>query len=239
MTNHRTASQFSLTDFLTETRLKRAEHVLSLRTKSLTVLLDRIHNFHNISAIIRSADAFGLCELHLVGDSFDFSPDISLGAEQWVELRRHESPTAAASALISNGFELVVLEPESKLTNSAGRIILPVNELPFERKLALVLGNEHEGVSADILERAHFSSYIPMFGFVDSLNVSVACAISLFCATLPDSTGQRKTKPLKPDETEVLKTSWLRRLVRNSSAILREVEARKKFVPQNNHKEPT
>ena len=214
--------------FLTDNRLRRLDEILSLRTSSLTIVLDRVHNYHNISAVMRSAEAFGLAEIHLLGSTFEYSRDISLGTEQWIDLHVHQSAAEALSALKERGYGLVILEPYEKALLRQGIQAFPIYQLPFEEKLALVFGNEHEGVSEEICTAARYSAYIPMFGFVDSLNISVACAVSLFCSTIAPSEGRRRVQALSDPEKELLRRRWLRSRVRRADAILREIERRKR-----------
>lgn len=216
-----------LKDCMLPDRLDRLENVLQNRTTSLTVLLDRVHNYHNISAVLRSADAFGLAGIHLVGDEFEYNKNITQGTERWLEIFHHASPEGARDSLLKQGYSLVVLEPEEHAASkSLPNRSIPVSMLPFEKKLALVFGNEHEGVSASLAKAAEFHAFIPMHGFVESLNISVACAICLFSSTIAAAEPQRRTAFLSNEEKESLIQKWLKSGVRHSEAILREVRVR-------------
>lgn len=207
-----------LEDFVLDRRLERIEQVLEKRSSQLTIVLDEVRNEHNISAVIRSADAFGITEVHLIGKDLRLSPGISLGAERWVETKLYDSATSLVEYLEQRSFTLTLVEPEDKQQNS-----LPVFELPFEKKLALVFGNEHRGVSPELAARATLKTHIPMRGFVESLNISVAAAICLYSSTLPP----RKLPPLGEVEREMLRKSWLKKSIRESDAIEAELKKRK------------
>ena len=223
-----------LEQFLTAERLQRLDASLETRTSSLTVVLDQIKNHQNVSAIMRTADAFGLTAVHFVGGPvFDYSPGISLGSERWLSLERVQTAEESVSGLKNKGFSLVVLEPfedyaKATGSNPAGKISVPVTDLPYEKKLALVFGNELQGVSPVFREHADYLAYIPMKGFVESLNVSVACAICLFCSTIAPTVLAQRTAALQVSEREQLRKRWLAKSVKRSDIVLRALNERRK-----------
>lgn len=204
-------------------RLERLEQVLAERTNSLTVVLDRVQNYHNISAVLRSADAFGLSEIHLIGESFEYSKGITLGTERWMQLTRHHSPEEAAESLRALGYSLVILQPEEHAESKELPPSIPITALPFEKRLALIFGNERDGVSEALSQAAHIHAFIPMKGFVESLNISVACAICLFCSTLAPTNPEKRTCSLTEEESRTLRSQWLRKGVKRSDIILRQI----------------
>lgn len=215
-----------LKQFLLPEREERLREVASRRTRALTVVLDNAHKDHNISAVIRSVDAFGLQEIHLVGREFSYNRSVSQGAERWVDLVRHASPEEAIFALKERGFTIAVLHPEP--LNKAGHFLesVPVLRLPFDQPLALVFGSEKEGLSAAFKAAADLAAYIPMFGFVESFNVSVAVAITLFCSTVGGGKPARIPAVIAEAERDALVTRWVKSDVRNADLILREVKRR-------------
>ena len=215
-----------LEQFLLPGRVARIDQVVAARTDMLTVVLDGVHNHHNVSAVIRSADAFGVRSIHLIGSQFEFSRGVTLGTERWMNLRRHTSVGDALAALQADGFTLVVTAPEDdKRSAATGAVSLPIYRLPFEQKLAMVFGNEHRGVSPELFDAAKYHAFIPMVGFVESLNISVACAIALFCSMVAVSDG-RRVKTIDAEAQQKLREEWLRTGVRHSDAILREINRR-------------
>ena len=215
-----------LDDFVTESRLEKINKVLDKRSTSLTVVLDRVKNYHNVSAVIRSADAFGIQNVHLVGEYFEYSKGISRGTERWIDLYKYDSPSEAIAELKSQGYSLVVLQPEERTNISSHLDILPVNQLPFENKLALVFGNERLGVAEEFVNAASYGAFISMHGFVDSFNISVACAITLFCSTLSPAEYDRKLELLSDEQKMDIKDKWLKEDVNRSEEILRDIENR-------------
>ena len=213
-----------LQEFVLPERLERMNQVLAQRSSSLTIVLDRIHHEHNISAVLRSADAFGVSSVQIIGGSFRPSSGVALGAERWLEIRRFENAAESIAALKQDRFEIVTLQPFEKSFGCLQPV--PIFNLPFDRKLALVFGNEVDGVDAQFLEHAQHGAYIPMFGFVESLNISVAAAICLFCSTLPSETAAtRRFQGLSQEKQQELRGRWLQRDVRGAELILKRSSA--------------
>ncbi len=157
-------------------RRKRLSDVIAMRLDSVTVLMDAPHDPHNGSAILRSADAFGVQTVHVVPrtEPFAISGNVAKGTERWVDVVRHPSADAAVNTLQNAGYRLVATHPGGELCPEA------LAEIP---RLALVMGNEHDGISAALARAAEQTVRIPMRGFVESLNVSVSAAILLAFAT--------------------------------------------------------
>lgn len=229
----------TLTSMLSSSRLERIDNVLSFRTSSLTILLDRLHHPHNIAAVLRSADAFGLKTVHLIEPEISSNANkasgISLGTEKWVEVITHKSHKDAVAFLKNNAFKLISLKPplipnsieSSSEVGSVDNIPnLPVTELPFEEKICLMFGSELHGLNEELEAEADLNAHIPMYGFVESFNVSVACAICLFCSTINKTSAHRRAMPLDDNEKEVLKTEWIKKSVSKSDKIIENLEKR-------------
>ena len=215
-----------LEQFATPERLERLESVLRYRTSSTRVLLENVNNHHNISAVIRSADAFGIQHIHLIGNNFEYSSGITMGSERWINIHQHLSTPDAVGDLKKQNYKIVVLQPENFEVNGTNFPSIPVFELPFNEKLVLAFGNERNGISSELAREADLHAYIPMFGFVESLNISVAAAITMFCSTISGTGRERQVKPLAVDELQNLHQEWLRTGVRNSDLILKEIQRR-------------
>lgn len=224
-----TENRNPLEQFLLPARLNRVRTVAGNRAREIVVVLDGVQNEHNISAVLRSADAFGIQEVILVGSAFRPSSGISLGAEQWLTTTRYFESKEALKAVQATGKKIVVLQPETHSERSRGEdrpICLPVFDLPFDTPLALVFGSERDGVSAEFLAAATYFAHIPMFGFVESLNISVAAAITLFCSTVSNTTSNRPTPLLSPDEQAALELKWSEISLRQGKQILKEMSER-------------
>lgn len=166
----------ALEPLVVEPRRDRLRAVIGARLASVTVLMDSPHDPHNAGAVLRSCDAFGVQELHVVPreEAFAISTTVTRGSEKWVDLVLHPNPAVAVAALAQRGFELVSTHPEGTLVPE---------DLASIPKLALVLGNEHDGIRDDLERAATRSVRVPMRGFVESLNLSVSAAILLRAAT--------------------------------------------------------
>jgi len=159
----------------TERRLNRLEQVLRRRQTDLTVVMENIHDPHNVSAILRTCDAAGVMEVQLVYTQTEF-PDLgkksSASAKKWVERRCFKSIKSCCDKLHEEGYIVYAthLEKSAKM----------LYEIDMTKKTAFVVGNEHEGVSSEAAELADGIIQIPMLGMIQSLNVSVATAVILF-----------------------------------------------------------
>jgi tRNA (guanosine-2'-O-)-methyltransferase len=158
-----------------EARRRRILEVIDQRVGSVTVLMDAPHDPHNGAAILRSCDAFGVQSVHVVPREEEFlvSSSVAKGTERWVDVHHHRDPSAAVAALEANGFELVATHPRGELSPK---------DLASIPRVALVLGNEHDGIRDALARAARRSVRIPMRGFVESLNVSVSAAVLLAAA---------------------------------------------------------
>jgi len=158
-----------------ERRLARLEFVLRHRQPDLTVVMENIHDPHNVSAMLRSCDAAGVMEVQLLY-SVERFPKVgkksSASATKWVERRKFRSVSECFAMLRKEGFRIY----STRLGEQSNSIY----EVDLTKKVAIVFGNEHRGVSDEAAAQADGMIQIPMFGMIQSLNVSVACAIVLY-----------------------------------------------------------
>ena len=159
----------------TEKRLEKITRVIKSRQHSLTVVLENIHDPHNVSAIFRTCDAVGIPKVSLVYN-FEAFPRIgkksSASAFKWVDKEKYKTVEECYSNLRKEGFKIFA----SSLTENSKNLY----ELDLTKKAAIVVGNEHRGVSDLSAELADEVFSIPQFGMVQSLNVSVATAVILY-----------------------------------------------------------
>lgn len=190
-----------------ERRLARIRHVLARRQKDLTLVLSNIHDPHNVSAIYRSCDAFGVHRVHLhyTNTAFPTLGRKSSGsARKWVETVRHENRDALAAALNDMGAFVIA----TGFSDTAR----PLTDFDFTKPTAIILGNEHDGVEDELKDIAHAEAYIPMMGMVQSLNVSVAAAVTLFEAWRQRNVaGMYDTPSFSPEELAALEAAWCKR----------------------------
>ncbi|REJ83423.1 MAG: TrmH family RNA methyltransferase [Acidobacteria bacterium] len=148
--------------------------VAARRLSSLTVVLDNLWSAHNFSAIVRTAEALGLCEAHVVEalSRYRSKAGVTHGADRWLPVRRHGSFVECRAKLRDAGFLLACAD--------VGEGCVELGHLPCDRPLAIVLGSEKHGLSEAARSGADLRFTVPMAGFTESFNVSVSAAISLF-----------------------------------------------------------
>jgi tRNA (guanosine-2'-O-)-methyltransferase len=182
---------------MTERRMEKFRRVIAARQPGLTVVLEEIHDPHNVSAVLRSADAVGVPGVHLVyasGRFPKFGKKSSASASKWVRRTKHSSVAECYEALRAEGFTVCATH--------LGKEAIPLYDLDLTRRVALVFGNEHLGVSPEAAELADVNFRIPMTGMIESLNVSVACAVTLYEAFRQRLTRRRKR--LSPRDRKLL-----------------------------------
>ncbi len=158
-------------------RRQRVSDVLARRQSDLTVVLEDVHDPHNVSAVLRSCDAVGVAAAHLVYRNETppqqvFARTTSASAAKWVETIRHDSVEACYAALREEGFTI--------LATVVGAESRGLYDIDFCLPTALVFGNEMRGLTEEAIARADGRIVIPMMGMVQSLNISVACAVALY-----------------------------------------------------------
>ncbi len=191
---------------VTPEREARIRNVLSMRRKDITLVMDNVWDPHNVSAILRSCDAFGVLRVHLYYTTEKW-PDLgaksSASAKKWVDRRRHTDAAAMLGGLRSQGFQVLRtgFSPTAK----------PLMDFDFTRPSAVILGNEHRGVSPEIQELVPDELYIPMQGMVQSFNVSVAAALILYEAFSQRRAAGSVGTDLGGEELRELEADWKRR----------------------------
>jgi tRNA (guanosine-2'-O-)-methyltransferase len=158
---------------LTTHRRQRMLLTASQRTDFVRLVVQDVHQPHNISACIRSAEAFGVQSIHVVTlqTKFDTST-VTRGVDSWVHINRHKSIAECVQVLRQEGYRIAAAYPKQDSC--------VLSELPLDKPVALVFGNEHAGLDAAWLPHIDLPFTIPMAGIVESLNISVSAAISLF-----------------------------------------------------------
>jgi len=190
--------------FLTEQRLNKITKAASARQFSLTVVLENIHDNHNVSAIIRSCDAVGVPKINLLYTIESFpklSRISSASANKWVDVVKFNRVEDCVTSLKKDGFKIYssYLDPGAK----------SLYDLDLTQKVAIVVGNEHRGVSNEMKSYSDEIFYIPMKGMIQSLNVSVAAAVSLFEALRQrENQNMYDRSELSPKELDELIDKW-------------------------------
>ncbi len=193
--------------FKTEKRTKKISSVVSTRQFSLRVVFENIHDPHNVSAIFRTCDAVGVPKVSLIYNKEPF-PKIgkksSASAFKWVEKEKFKSVDECYSKLREQGFKIYA----SALMEHSKNLY----DIDLTKKCAIVLGNEHRGVSEEAANKADEIFLIPMYGMVQSLNVSVAGAVVLYEALRQRlKNGMYEMNEINEMEMNDLMEKWVRK----------------------------
>lgn len=202
-----------LRPLMSSRRVERLEEVIGKRLGGVTVLLEELSDHGNIVAIMRTCEALGIQNVHLIELEGDFKPakKVGQGADKWLTIHVHQSVEQAVSVLRSRGYRLLAAE----LTASE-----PLQEIELTGPVALVFGGEREGITPALSELCDGAFMIPMVGQTQSLNVSCAAAITLHEITKRYRDVLGRDSDLSPDETAAVRELFYRRSVRASELLL-------------------
>jgi len=171
----------------------------------LRVVLEEVKNIHNASAVVRTCDAAGILYVDIISSSQEPLPvneAISTRAEKWIQFKYYTSTSDCLRQLKKKGFKIAA----THLSKDS----LPHTALDYAQPLALVFGNESEGVSKEALSFTDYKIKIPMIGMVQSLNLSVSVGIILYEAIKQRmEKGFYKKGRLSSDEFEIHRKKWL------------------------------
>lgn len=191
---------------MTERRKAKILNVLHHRQPNMTIVMENIHDPHNVSAMLRSADAVGVVEVQLVYVTEKFprlGKKSSASATKWVRRRKFHSIEECYDRLHAEGFLIYATH--------LGSTSVSLHELDLTAKVALVFGNEHAGVSEEAARLADGNFLIPMTGMIQSLNVSVACAVTLYEAFRQRQTSPKRAEAsLSPAELKAMADDWMK-----------------------------
>lgn len=212
--------------FLRPKRVARMTGVLDKRTRHLAALVELIHNPHNVAAVVRSCDAFGIQNLHVVTEADKLlmvGREVSRGAVRWVTVHYYGSTEEAVSSLRSAGYRIGATDLGGDTPP------LSLGAVDVDTPLCVCFGNEHAGISQTLRDLSDFRIQIPMEGFVESLNISVACAITLFTLRQAINTLGIGQGLAEPDRAKLL-DRWIFEDIPGARAVLDEV-ARRRALP--------
>lgn len=213
-----------LSGFVTPERLAGMRRVLAERTRYLSVVIEDIYQPHNASAVLRTCDCFGIQDVHIVENrnAYRLNPGVELGTAQWLTLHRYKgepnNTPAAIDQLRSAGYRIVATTPHTRQRS--------LDDFDLDAgPVALLFGNEPDGLSEIALDLADEHLVIPMVGFVESFNVSVSAAIILHTLS-----GKLRTSGIayhiSPEEIDELLLHWLRKSISRAEVLEREFHAR-------------
>ena len=190
---------------MTPERSGRLTSVLNNRQPDLTVVLENVFDPHNISAVMRTCDAVGIQDIYILNNRLPphkkWSDKSSSSAAAWLTIHQFTDPQECFAELRRNYRKIFTTHL------SAGALSL--HQLNLTEPVALVFGNEHSGVSEEIIAMADGNFIIPQVGIIKSLNISVACAVTLYEAfRQKNNAGHYKTAKLHGDKLMAVKKNW-------------------------------
>ena len=160
-----------LAELLSPERMQRIEEILALRLTSITAIVEDTYDPHNAAATMRTAEALGLCDLHVAAPRADFrSKGVTRGTDRWIDVHPWPSFVECAGALRAQGFRVYATSPAAREDPSTIDMSGPV---------AIAFGNEHDGLTEAAIAACDGAVRLPMYGFAESYNLSVSVALAL------------------------------------------------------------
>lgn len=190
---------------MTPQRDERLTAVLNKRQPDITVVLENVFDPHNISAVMRTCDAVGIQDIYILNHKIPphrkWGEKSSSSAAKWLSIHQFTDPQAC--------FEALRKKYKKIYTTHLSTDAVGLHELNLTESVALVFGNEHSGVSDEIIAMADGNFIIPQVGIIKSLNISVACAVTLYEAFRQKSIAGHYEQPkLKGEQLDTLKKEW-------------------------------
>jgi len=199
--------------FVTEERSARVRKVLAARTRQVTVVMEDFENSLNVSAVLRSCEAMGIQDVHIIENEFKnkISTYVAKGGSKWLTVNKYNGQAHNSAeclpTLKRQGYEIWVTSPD--------QTAIDLNDAIVDTKVALVFGTEYKGASEEVLAMADKRVCLPMFGFTESYNVSVSVALCLY-VLLRKLRDSEMEWCMSEEEKKQLTLEWYRKIVRRS-----------------------
>jgi tRNA (guanosine-2'-O-)-methyltransferase len=206
-----------LFQFASDERVKLLQEKLLQRTRYICVCLEDIYQSQNASAVLRTCEAFGIQDIHIIEDrnTYQINPMVVKGSVKWLNLHKYNSAQPSLDAikkLKSEGYRIVATSPH-------GNNVSLENFDITKGKTAIFFGTEFSGISDTVKENADEFITIPMFGFVESFNISVSAAIILHHLTMKMRNSQVNWRLSENDENQIM-LQWLRASIKSADEII-------------------
>jgi tRNA (guanosine-2'-O-)-methyltransferase len=200
---------------LTPERQLRISQVVTQRCFSIVPVLEDLFDRGNLSACLRSAEAAGLGQVHVIekGLKFKESQRTTAGADKWVEVKKWKTTESCVTELKAQGFQIIAtcLSEKSK----------PISIIDFSKPTAVVLGSEKSGISLEMKALADELVILPMYGFVQSYNISVAAALCFYQARQAFEASLHKSSELSEVEQSILRAVYAGRTLDSAEEIIK------------------
>lgn len=202
-----------LQTYITDRRKNLFQQVLSQRTRHFTVVTEDVYQLHNTSAVMRTCDVFGIQDLHVVEEKVSkrIDKEIAMGAQKWVDFKRYKSIKECIKNLQNSGYQIVATTPHTDSTL--------LHDFDVSKKSAFFFGKESDGLSDTVMNAADGFLKIPMYGFTESLNISVSAAIILQSVVTRLKQSEASWQ-LSTEEKFELEMKWLKKTIKASEEII-------------------
>lgn len=205
-----------LAPMLTDNRKEKIKETINHRSYSIIPVLEKIHDQGNINAVLRSAESFGFQNVQIIeAEKYKKANRVSKGAHKWLDLSYFQNTKDCIQQLKHNGYKILV----THLSDTA----IPISECDFSSPTAIVLGSEGLGASEEVLEMADQNIIIPMSGFTQSFNISVAAAITFYHAKQDKLQRTGYFGDLTDEQKKILIANYYLRSVPDSELKLEEI----------------
>ncbi len=203
-----------LRPFILPRRCERIETILAQRTYTVTPVVEGIYDRGNVNAVLRSAEGLGYQSVHIIDSSqrYKEANRVTQGADKWLDVHMWEDTPACVRHLKARGYRVLATHLDEQAR--------PIDEIAFDTPTALVFGNEKEGVSDTLLSLADERVVLPMAGFSQSFNISVAAALCLYHVQQDRCRRLGAQGDLSPEALERVKASYYMRSVMHAERIL-------------------
>ncbi|MDX9732130.1 MAG: RNA methyltransferase [Bdellovibrionales bacterium] len=209
---------------LTPERWEKIQRVVSQRTCDVTPVLENIYDRGNTSAVFRSAEAMGFQTVHLIepSDRFKEANRVTAGADKWLDVIKFKKTADAVSNLKSKGYQVLATHLDARAK--------PLATLDLTKPTAIVFGNEKDGISQEMIELCDATVILPMRGFVQSYNISVAAAIAFqtiaSAREAATASGALAAESLTENEKRLLEAHYCLRTLENPVGLLEKLVQR-------------
>ena len=208
-----------LIGFISENKIDKFNRIIRDRTRHLTIVMEDIFQPHNTSAVLRSCDCFGLQDVHIIENlnKYEVNPAVALGSSKWINIYKYNklenNSGDCFEKLKTQGYRIIAATPH--------RDGFTPESLPLENKIALIFGTELEGLTPQAIEMADGFVKIPMYGFTESLNISVSAALLVRSIT---ERLHNSEIPWHLSETESLdiRIAWAKSVVKKADLLEKE-----------------
>lgn len=208
-----------LEQYITPNKQKLIAEALLKRTRHITVVLEDIYQAQNASAVIRTCDCYGIQDVHIIENKYVYNvnPRVVHGAAKWISLHRYNEESnnsiSCIDKLKNEGYKIVATVPQKNATS--------VFDMDISEKCAVVFGTEKHGISKELLDNADELVTVPMYGFTESLNISVSAAITLSAIAERLFTSDANWQLSEKDKT-LLQLLWYKNIVHGADILEKE-----------------